>query len=618
MTDLLKMFDGDSTQDLGDTEQQARNKVFEMFTESYNRRANNLKRMRLNEKLYNNQVAKNNKTKADVKHPLALSGVETMMPIIADHYPTMAAVAKQRNDVLFQDYINTRLATLLDAADFDDEGIDVAKTALIYRNGFIKAVPVLTYRKDAPDNIEELEEGKKIDYQTLAGFEIESVDPFTVFHDPMGTGLDIGKNCRYYCVAKPVSLTEISKAYDIDMDDLHGGAFEWSDYKANTSDKTNNIEDVDKSDLSILITCYWMSEGDEYEYGRKTVITNNLLLEDEAIQIPFTPYFTHKNYGSKHRFNGISETELAASSVFTINSITSHITDNLAGFGKAKRVMSQTLYNRFQTDLDADTEDIPVDRPEDFQYKTVEPVPPSSFGLLDATLQIYNKSSGLSDAMEGNRPVGITSAEGIMALREASQVRVRHKVKHDIKPMLKKLGKYLVYMITVYDKEKVDVRQADARTAGYSYRTIDPTIKYSQSDRKPLLDKNTDKIAASDIISLEDTQMDITVEIGSGLEKGSYARELQAREKYDKGVIPFYMYLDATQLQNKKEVLDWFNGKNQGLQILSQLHAISSALAAGDIKTTEKWLKSKEYQDLLGIVKTMKDYDIKSLMGAPY
>lgn len=586
-------------------------KVQEMFSEAYDRRSNRTIRMRKNEKLYNNQPPKNTNSISNIKNALVLSSIETMLPVYSDYYPEMSFRGKDMNDYAFEDYINQRSRNLLENAGFKSFGMQQAKDALIYSNGFMRIVPIFKEKKNLPENYFELDEEAQIKYKTLGGIKIETIDPFCVFPDPWGTGTHIGKDCRYFIIAKPVPKSYIANMYDMEEESVMTGSFDWEDYKANTSDKNQDISGISQSDFTILITCYWASAGTEYRYGRKTVINCNQLLEDETLAIPFIPYFNLSNYKSDRRFYGIGEPEIVASSAFAINSFTSYITDNLSSFGKPKEVVSKELYQKLQTGV-LEKNVIPVDSPDEYVLRSTDPVPSSVFGFLSVLMDLYIKTSGVQESLEGKRPAGVTSAQGIEALREASQIRVRNKIANDLIPMMKEVGEYVEFLIKTYDSETVTILEEND-IGVYKPKVLDPNAVYSKSEKRIIRADMAEGLSDADKHVLTDTVMDVQVEIGRGSEKGSVARELRARELFAEGTIPYRMYVRDMRItpDEKQALVSWYEEKNQVLQIISQLKEISEGMK--EVKTSEDWVHSDELKSLKALVKQMQKVKLQEL-----
>lgn len=603
-------------QKLSESEEYALKKVTDLFKEAKDGRELVSERMRKNELLYLNQPPKNNNTTADVKHALAHSAVETLMPVIGDYFPIISVHGKTSNDYLFQDYVQQRINALIEESRLDEKALMQAKDALIYRNGYLRIVPIFDFVDDAPDNVEELSEEEKMQYKTLSGLDVSTIDPMAVFPDPYGRGLDIGENCRYFIIAEVMPKETIASMYDMDVDEIPEDAFEWQDYVSNVQDKYGLIEGLSKADFAIMKTCYWRS-GKDYKYGRKTVVVGNILLEDIKLEIPYTPYFLLKNFSSDRRFYGIGEPELVAASTFAINSLISHMIDNVTTYGKAKKVVTPNVMQRIQTQVD-DNEYIVADDPTQFSYKSIDPVPPSIFNLLDVELGLHEKSNGISDVLEGKRPAGITSARGIEALRETSMARARFKIKHDIAPMMKQVGKYITYLITKYDIAGSEVRVEKTDGSGEKYVWLNPKAIFSKETKQLLSEDELKTVDDKKKIALSDTNMDITVETGRGYEKGSIARELQAAEKFDRGEIPFSWYVAEMQTANKQELVKWWEQKNQVLQLIMQLKGVADSMKKDGIRSARDWAQSKELETLTQIIMNLQNIEIETLTQARF
>lgn len=588
------------------------NKVTTLFEESKKLREPVAERMKKNEALYINQPPENVNTESDMKLALAHSAVETLMPILGDYFPTIHPHGKQSNDFLFQDYMSKRMTSLLEAADFRSKGLAQSKDSLIYRNGYMRLAPIFDYTKDAPKNVSDLDPEEQMEYKTLSGLDLDVIDPFAVFPDPYGTGLELYKNCRYFIIAEPKPKAWIAAEYNKDIEDIPDSSFNWEDYRSNSMEEYAMLKDLSTDGFSLLVKCYWTGDSREYPYGRLSVICEGTLLEDSKIEIPFTPYFRQSNYTQAGRFFGFGEPELMKASIFAINSSASHVIDNLSTFGKPKEIMTPEIQARMQQNPDEE-DTIIADSADQYRLLTADPVPPSIFRYTDTILSLHDKSAGLSDVMEGNRPAGVTSARGIEALREASMIRVRFKIKYDITPMMRQMGRYLTYLIAKYDIEESEVRIENPNEGGERYLRLNPKAVYSR-ETKTLLKKDEIKSYKDrDTFSIEDTEMDITIEIGRGTEKGSVARELQAEERYEKGLIPIDWYINEMQISNKQELMKYHREKNEVLQIILALKRTADKMKESGIRNARDWSNSQELKTIRETVKQLQDMDLEMI-----
>jgi hypothetical protein len=238
------------------------------------------------------------------------------------------------------------------------------------------------------------------------------------------------------------------------------------------------------------------------------------------------------------------------------------------------------------------------------------------FNQMASTLDLHQQISGMHDSLVGERPAGITSAMGIEALRETALVRVRHKIKQDIMPMMKRMAKYVEHIIKTYDTEVVEIRKMAESGMGYEYLKFDPTQKYDKQTKKFFKYERGMNIKPSDIVSLEDTQMDIIIELGRGFEEGSVAKEIRAIELFDKGIYPFPMMINDMRFSpdRKKELIMSWNNRNQVISMIGQFKQIADRMTNNGIKNSQDWINSPELKQLQGLLKQLSTMNEKQLL----
>lgn len=653
MADVLSgMFGGEGGKRLNDSDSKLLKKCQSIVKEAVEARGDITERWQKNERLYMGNPADQKDTRSQVKHFIALSVIEDEIPTFGDYMPSVDVVGEAQNDAFFADQIHRRVQQLVEGGRILDKLLDVVKNGHIYSDGIAEILPVMKPKSGLTE--EELEEyrqledddPRKMEMQTLDGIEAFVHDTLGYFPDPMGDGWDITSKSRYLVIADIRPIKDIEQEYGLDPGTIKGGNYNLADFKgfftnashSRDAEKFQKSMEQSKSDHAVVFKIYWncqeslSAESEErgrdedelgqspeelkesYPNGRCTLICEDTILYDSKLEIPRAPVFGYKNYSVANKLFGLGETELASAPNFLINYLSSNMADNVKDFGNPKRLIKRTLARRIASSLRT-SKNIEVDDKDDLSYLQAQNIPSSTFHTLEYTKELLNQATGVQSIIQGKPPTGVQSGIAIRALYEASQTRIRHKIKHDLEPELKNIGEYLVWLIQNYDEEIITIRGELEQTGEPKHYDYDPVNKYRYDEGAGKYVKYTstggEPEDAIDFITLRDTRVNIRIEPGNGGEKGRAARALEALEMYQSGIIPYYRLVSELNLQDKAELIKWYNDNNTARQIISSLKDIAEK--TGGARNLNVLSNQFVVEQLYRLLQQVVDIDIDKL-----
>ena len=519
--------------------------VRDWLDKSKKARENQADRWRKNERLYygrhwaNPSKGTENQSRMIFNFPLAV--VETILPIINDFQPTIDVMPQQKNDVFFADMMQKRFQQIVDETDLYGKIIQAVKDSLIYSNGFLQILPVVT------------EEG------VFKSFDIQVIDPFTVVPHPYATDLDL-KAGEYFLFAVPMETSRIYREFGVKAP----ADGKLDDYKAyqkvndNGGIESANVES--EYDMALVIECY-SNEADKekYPYGRHTVVVGDKLVVDEPLELYRMPVFMVSNYKSPHNFWGIGETDLVRTQTKAINETFSSINENIRKMGYPIRKVTQRAKGQMTRPITgAPGEEITVVDPSDVTFEMPPPIPGYIQNYIGQVSQFMEAITGVNDVTQGRKPGGVTSGRAIVALQEASQTRQRFKINKEVARLTKEIGEFMVQMILTFDEEIRSIRQRDAE-GQFQFTEFNPMAVYDADgnlEGTPEFDPGTAK-------RLQDSEFDVDVTTGSRYAQGRVANEERALELFQLGVYGIEEVVNALNIPDKQDIIQSWYVRNQ-------------------------------------------------------
>ncbi len=344
--------------------------------------------------------------------------VESIRPIMTDNNPKFLAIPRQPDGM----DVSADIQTALDY-EWDRERMSTKLPSQL--------IPMLVYGT-AIWYIHW--DGNSGEYGNIKG---TCVDPFNIFPDPLATCVD---DAEYIIYATYKNANKLKKQFPKKASAIEGASISMSELV--------NERDTDSRDSNqVLVIECWCRDWTTVETGEKEdkkkmlkyptgrVITClpelGILLSDK--KNPYKdgkfPFVLMKDYDIPFRFWGTGEVAQIMSPQHYINELTNQIIDNAKntanmpwiidknsgiGVGKLTNRPGLVIRKNPGTEVRRDA-------------------PPPMPGYTREQIEVLKKDmqdiSGVFDSLKGERQSGVVAAQAIMALQEASQARIRLKIK---------------------------------------------------------------------------------------------------------------------------------------------------------------------------------------------
>lgn len=348
---------------------------------------------------------------------LVFSTIESIRPIMTDNNPKFIAVPNNPQGLEFANDVQMALDY-----EWDREKMPTKLPAQL--------IPMLVYGT-AVWFVQW--DGKEGEYGNI---KIKEVDPFNIFPDPLAENVD---NAEYIVYATYKNANQIKQQFPDKANAIEGSRISMSELVANRDEQDTNEEN------QVLILEMWCRDWttmDEDINGNKSlkypqgrVITClpelGIILSDK--KNPYKdgkfPFVLMKNYDVPFKFWGVGEVEQILSPQIYVNELTNQIIDNAkntanmqwiidknAGIGQGKLTNRPGLVIRKNPGSEV-------------RRDTPPPMPTYVREQIDVLKADIQDISGVLDSLKGEKQTGVVAASAILALQEASQSRIRLKIK---------------------------------------------------------------------------------------------------------------------------------------------------------------------------------------------
>ena len=345
------------------------------------------------------------------------STIETIRPIMTDNNPKFLAVPSTPAGMEFSADVQTALDY-----EWDREKMPLKLPAQL--------IPMLVYG-DAVWFVQW--DGKEGEYGNI---KIKEVDPFNIFPDPLAENVD---NAEYIVYATYKNANQIKQQFPDKANAIEGSRISMSELVANRDEQDTNEEN------QVLILEMWCRDwttmdedidgNKSLKYPQGRVITClpelGIILSDK--KNPYKdgkfPFVLMKNYDVPFKFWGVGEVEQILSPQIYVNELTNQIIDNAkntanmqwiidknAGIGQGKLTNRPGLVIRKNPGAEV-------------RRDTPPPMPTYVREQIDVLKADIQDISGVLDSLKGEKQTGVVAASAILALQEASQSRIRLKIK---------------------------------------------------------------------------------------------------------------------------------------------------------------------------------------------
>ena len=508
---------------------------------------------------------------------MIFQNIQASVPILVDTQPRMEFVPQEPNDLEFSEILNEVAAYEQERGNWLMELLAAIYDSKFYGAGFLEV-----------GYDEEL-------YNGLGGNTFESADPFYCFPDPNSRNINDRKRGRFFIYAEPMDVELIKDKWpdkgkfvksDL-MDLMKGDKTDLGDVRfVSPVDNKTILEgerDLDMKDdnKALVITCWYVdnySEKDEpqkdgtllkkksYPNGRKTVISNNVILEDR--ENPFDhgmfPFSRLLNYMLPREFWGISDVEQLESPQTIFNKLVSYSLDVLTIMGNpiwlvptSSGVDTDNLFNRPGETVEYDGNNAPQ-RVEGVQLQ------PYVFGLIDRMKKWFDDISGSQEVSRGSRPEGVDTGIVVTALQEAAQTRLRLQSKF-IDACLQECGQMYVQNTLQFYRTPRIIRLTGKDSASAYFRM-------SIEDRPNAETGETDRVAIVSIPGQEATStkeyairgnFDVKIVTGSSLPFAKAEKTNMAFKLFDAGASDKEQLLKDVDHPEREQILQRLQEQEQ-------------------------------------------------------
>lgn len=394
--------------------------VYSKFKQSYVAKAPLMKKWQEYMSAYEGTYFKNESRpdyKSNQVSNLVFSTIEAIRPIMTDNNPKFIAVPTSPEGQEF----STDVQMALDF-EWEREKLNTKLPAQL--------IPMLVYGT-AVWFVQW--NGKEGEYGDI---NIKPIDPFNIFPDPLAENID---NSEYIVYATYKNANQLKQMFPNKASAIEGSRINMSELVANRDENDSQEEN------QVLVLEMWcrdwttMDENVKDEqvlkYPKGRVITClpelGIILDDK--KNPYKdgkfPFVLMKNYDVPFKFWGVGEVEQILSPQIYINELTNQIIDNAkstanmqwiidknSGIGQGKLTNRPGLVIRKNPGSEV-------------RRDTPPPMPTYVRETIDVMKADIQDISGVLDSLKGEKQTGVVAASAILALQEASQSRIRLKIK---------------------------------------------------------------------------------------------------------------------------------------------------------------------------------------------
>ena len=394
--------------------------VYSKFKQSYVAKAPLMKKWQEYMSAYEGTYFKNESRpdyKSNQVSNLVFSTIEAIRPIMTDNNPKFIAVPTSPEGQEFSTDVQMAL-------DFEWEREKLATKLPA------QLIPMLVYGT-AVWFVQW--NGKEGEYGNI---NIKPIDPFNIFPDPLAENID---NSEYIVYATYKNANQLKQMFPNKASAIEGSRINMSELVANRDENDSQEEN------QVLVLEMWcrdwttMDENVKDEqvlkYPKGRVITClpelGIILDDK--KNPYKdgkfPFVLMKNYDVPFKFWGVGEVEQILSPQIYINELTNQIIDNAkstanmqwiidknSGIGQGKLTNRPGLVIRKNPGSEV-------------RRDTPPPMPTYVRETIDVMKADIQDISGVLDSLKGEKQTGVVAASAILALQEASQSRIRLKIK---------------------------------------------------------------------------------------------------------------------------------------------------------------------------------------------
>jgi methyl-accepting chemotaxis protein len=343
------------------------------------------------------------------------SVVETIRPIMVDHDPKFQALPRQPEGAAFADDLQEALSY-----EWDRE----CMTEKLYRD------LIMTLVTGTSVYFLSWDEGKK-------EIKCTSVSPYNLFPDPLATSV---KDAEYLIYASYKNADVLKRAFPKHAEKISGGQINYGEL---VRDNNKNARvDNQVLVLEVYTRDYERNEVQMKDYkvltmkypkGRIITICPELGIVLADRHNPYDdgefPFELLKDYDIPGKFWGIGEVKQLLSPQQYMNELNNAILDNAKATANMPWIIDKNA-GIPQGGLKARPGLVVRKNPgSEVRREQAPSMPNYVVNAVETYKHDMEQVSGIFDSLKGNSETGVYTAQGILALQEAGQARVRLKVK---------------------------------------------------------------------------------------------------------------------------------------------------------------------------------------------
>lgn len=358
-----------------------------------------------------------NKSKPDYKSDLVsnyvFSIIETIRPIMLDNNPKFQAMPRQPDALPYANDLQEVFSYEWDRERMNAKLSRDLITALVTGN----TVYFLPW------------DGKSKNVKAV------SVNPYNIFNDPLATSVE---DSEYIIYATYQHQSVLKQAFPSHAKKLSGG-------QVNYGELVNNNNDNAKTENQILVLEVWTRDYEsteedaqgvpklKYPHGRVLNIAPelNLVLSDKPN--PYKdgkfPFIVVKDYDIPGKFWGEGEVSQLISPQTYINELNNAIIDNAKTTANMPWIIDKN--SGIAQGALTSRPGLVVRKNPGTEVRREQPAQMPQYvpNAVETFKQDMEQVSGVFDSIKGNSETGVYTAQGVLALQEAGQARIRLKVK---------------------------------------------------------------------------------------------------------------------------------------------------------------------------------------------
>jgi hypothetical protein len=352
--------------------------------------------------------------RSDMVSNYIFAKVETIRPIMLDNDPKFQSIPRQPEGMSFSNDINEAMLYEWDRTDMNRK---------LY-SSLINVLVLGTQVYFIPWNMEK----KQIDSIPI--------NPFNIFPDPLATSVE---DAEYIIYADYFNVNRLKKAFPKKAKQLSGSGINYSEL----------VQDRDSDatiDNQVLVLEIWTRDYDtfvedektkevklRYPNGRVLTICPELGIVLSDKPNPYDdgkfPFELIKDYEKPDQFWGEGEVKQLLSPQTYMNQLNNSIIDNAKATANMPWIVDKNAGIPHGKITARPGLVIRKNPGSEVRRDTPPSMPQYVSNTIESLKNDINEISGVHETLGGDNATGVYTAQGILALQEAGQVRIRLKVK---------------------------------------------------------------------------------------------------------------------------------------------------------------------------------------------